>query len=99
MAIEVFLRDENGRTIDSVFGANLAPLMPAIDDASSPCLRFIDPYGDTIFNQSQSALLCTELLDRLESADGIDRGSLERVAELLEQCRDGIHLYVWFVGD
>jgi hypothetical protein len=101
MAIEVLLRNENGETVDSIMGVCLAPLIPAMDDQRSACLRFIDPYGDTIFNNLQAGTLRRELLAVLEAAAdmNVDRETIGRVVDLVERCGDGTHLYVWFIGD
>ena len=98
MAIEALLRDEQGATLDAVHGLCLRPLIPAMDDESSPCLRFIDPYGDTMFNACQAKALSRELASR-RHVDGIDQASIDRLAELIDRCADGTHLYLWFIGD
>ena len=99
MPIKAFLRDERGETLDSVLGLCLRPLIPAMDDGSSPCLRFIDPYGDTMFNVWQAKALLRELASRRSGADGVDQESIDRLAALVARCAEGIHLYLWFVGD
>jgi hypothetical protein len=64
---------------------------------SSVCLRFIDPYGDTIFNQLPA------LLDELRALHGgaaeTDfRKNVERLIGFLEASIE-IHTYVRFIGD
>ena len=98
MAIDVYLRNEQGETLDSVNGVFLQPAMPAMDDESSPCLRFIDPCGDTIFNRRQMAPLLREL-SKSRAIVGIDPESIDGIAALIERCAAGTHLYLWFVGD
>jgi hypothetical protein len=64
------------------------------------CLRFIDPYGDTTFDQLQLPILLAEL----ESL-GADRELDEELVVIralltfLEQARDQTHTYVKFIGD
>jgi hypothetical protein len=40
-------------------------LLPDHAKADSPCLRFIDPYGDTVFNYLQIPFLINELDETL----------------------------------
>jgi hypothetical protein len=64
------------------------------------CLRFIDPYGDTIFNRSQIPVLLDEL--RVLSAREPDAelaSILVEAAQFVERAVDQIHTYVRFVGD
>ncbi len=95
----MYLRNERGETLACVADVCLQPIVPAMDDASSPCLRFIDPYGDTVFNRWQARPLRDELLAAVETLDSAHRDSVSNVLSLLDQCAEGNHLYVWFVGD
>lgn len=76
-------------------GANVAGLLPALDDLAYPLLRLIDPYDDTEFSSNQMIGLLPEL-QRLyeEKRDPL----LEQVIKLAEKSRtDGT--YLTFVGD
>ena len=65
----------------------------------SSCVRFIDPYGDTVFNQLQIPALIEELEQMAHSSTSPEFrrrvGSL--VGFLHESC--DVHRYVRFVGD
>jgi hypothetical protein len=64
-------------------------------------LRGVDPYGDTVFNGIQAVELVAEI-ERLGTADDatpVERRGLDRLRVMAEQCRDSVHLYVWFIGD
>ena len=54
MPIKVVLQDIRGCAIDQVLDPNclLQRIWP-IEDGSFPLLQYIDPYGNTIFNQVQ----------------------------------------------
>jgi hypothetical protein len=66
---------------------------------NSVCLRFIDPYGDVVFNQVQLPVLIHELRDMIDHAqDASLKQRLGSVVEFLVASRD-IHVYVRFVGD
>lgn len=77
--------------------------MPAeILDLARPdsvCARFIDPYGDTVFNQLQLPPLIDELSAMARSASSAElRRRLRSVVEFLEASK-GMHVYVRFIGD
>lgn len=58
MGIDAKLQTEDGRILQEVFDPEdiLQRLLP-FNDESSSCLRFVDPYGDTTFNQLQIPVL------------------------------------------
>jgi hypothetical protein len=63
-------------------------------------LRYVDPDRNTIFNAYQM----DDLLRDLDIADGLvrtpqQRRSLDRVRVMAHRCKDGVDLYLWFVGD
>jgi hypothetical protein len=66
----------------------------------SVCLRFIDPYGDTVFNQLQVPQLIIELraLER-ELTDPKLRLALAGLLSFVENAVDKVHTYVRFIGD
>ena len=73
---------------------------PLLDDAASACLRFVDPYGDTVFNPVQAAVLSAELHSVLKKVDAEDdRACLARVADIADRCAVGVHVQLWFIGD
>jgi hypothetical protein len=69
MGIDVRVETESGEVQDEVLDdVNLTEkLLPEREDASSPCLRFVDPFGDTLFNQIQIPLVVAELEKRLRA--------------------------------
>ncbi len=65
----------------------------------SACVRFIDPYGDTVFNQLQLPVLIGEFEEMAKDAANAQvRDRLESVVAFLAASQ-GIHQYVRFVGD
>lgn len=63
------------------------------------CLRFVDPYGDTVFNQLQLAALASELSELRTSAPEVDlRSHIDRLLVFLAGSED-VHVYVRFIGD
>ncbi len=64
------------------------------------CLRFIDEYGDTTFNQYQLPILIEELESILpRSKDSAAKESLESVIAFIKKVDGRVHTYVKFVGD
>ena len=114
MAIVAELRNERGERIgrlpDPSGGAfdaagdfdGLLPLAEALWPlaASYLLLRYVDPYGDTVFNQLQMDDLLRDIdtAEHLASSD-VERRGLDRLRVIAQRCRNSVHLYVWFVGD
>ena len=64
------------------------------------CLQFIDPWGDSVFNQSQIPYLLKELCAELsEVVETGARVHLDKVIRLVERAVDETHTYVKFIGD
>ena len=64
------------------------------------CLRFIDPHGDTVFNQAQLPVLLAEL--RALSGRLPERELAPVLRELVafvQAAAGRVHMYVRFVGD
>ncbi len=99
--LTVELRNACGDVLDRVFDEGaIQHERPALDDPSSPCLRFVDPYGDTVFNPVQAAALSRELTAALETPGGsAGREHLARVIEIADKCAAGVHVHFWFIGD
>ena len=64
------------------------------------CMRFIDPWGVTVFNQRQIPVLLIELAEvRSSSTDAELSGHLEKVIRLAQQAVHSNHTYLKFLGD
>ena len=64
---------------------------------SGACLRFIDPIGDTVFNQAQIEVLAAELDALLVNASA--HPTLAAVRHFIEGARGKVHTYLKFIGD
>jgi len=75
-------------------------LLPDVSDVSFQCLRFVDPYGETVFNRLQMTQFLPEW-DRLRGrATTLDQKRLfQDVRRLAERCSNEPHLYLRFSGD
>jgi hypothetical protein len=100
MPISVEWQDEDGHVLARYEGPDLHASLFDHAEQDQVCLRFIDPYGDTTFNQLQVPVLLAELeslgADR-ELGDHLD--VIRALLTFLEQARDETHTYVKFVGD
>ena len=64
------------------------------------CLRFIDAYGDTVFNQAQMPVLLTELeADAALQDTTKDREHIEKIITLVASALGSTHTYIVFIGD
>jgi len=102
MPIEIFWQDENGQILEkSPTWFNPWSYMCEPQDLdSTSCLRFIDEYGDTTFNQYQISLLINELESiRQHSKNEEARESLELLIAFVRKAEDHVHTYIKFVGD
>lgn len=96
------LEDEEGGVVEEAAGDPhvLDPLLPDVSDLSYQCVRFIDPYGETVFNRLQMEQFLAEW-DRLRAlATTLDQKRVfQEVRRLAEKCGDEPHLYLRFSGD
>ena len=95
--------DEDGNELAAVASppaSKFASLIPPATASDFPCLRYIDHYGDTTFNQLQIAQL-TEDLNRLlaRSTDENTRQHLEAILALVRKAGGQVHTYIKFYGD
>lgn len=102
MGLTIKLESEDGGDLESVYDPRglIGRLLPHPDEESYCCLRFIDPYGNTVFNPLQMPTFLAEWR-RLYSAEISDdeRTLLDTVQTLAVRCRDDRHVYLKFYGD
>lgn len=99
VALHVYLEPEGGARLTLCRDAVGAAKYVCSRSEGSTCLRFIDPYGDTVFNRGQCAVLMVEWSVLTENAPPDLRPWMLDVAELVERCATDVHLYVRFEGD
>jgi hypothetical protein len=104
MGIEVAIVTETHTKIETVLDdlgviARLAMARwPGLTE--SLCLRFVEPWGDAVFNQTQLPFLLAELHSEVRLAtDAKFKEHLQRVVSLVESAQDQAHVYVKFIGD
>lgn len=102
MGIDIRVQDERGGVIRELLDPkSLVPtLLPEQDGTNSACLRFIDRYGDTYFNQIQIPVLLEELKSVVHSCPNAEaRAHGEAMVSLVASAVDQLHTYVRFIGD
>ena len=101
MGLTIELQTELGRMIQRVTDPTniLHKLLPSANDESSRCLRFIDWYGDTTFNELQMDEFLREWTALYSDANTDETTLLRQVESLAQICRDGHHRYLKFIGD
>ena len=102
MGIDLHWENENGdmRQMVSDDGFFVSELITASKREGSVCLRFIDPFGDTVFNQAQIPTLKAELSEIPEDALRDDvRKHRRKLLHLIDQAAGKTHTYLKFYGD
>ena len=102
MGLTVILQNEFGAPLLRVFDPKnlLHRMLPSNEDSSFPMLRFVDWYGDTVFNRLQLPELLEEV-GRLSSRAGTheEKALVNEILDLTAQAQRAPHLYVKFEGD
>jgi hypothetical protein len=63
-------------------------------------LTAVDPYGDTLMSEQESAVALNEVPDlRQRCSDEHQLAALDALATLLKQCAGTPGSYLWFQGD
>ena len=99
MGIDVRLETENAEPIGEPLYDQSGRLASALADAKGSQISFIDPYGNTVFNQLQLPVLVKELEAVLSHVAVPSREHLSGVIELLRQGLEKPHVYARFIGD
>src|SRR5260221_13412612 len=102
MGIDLRWEDEHGNQVAELLdtGSLVARFLPHFESQDFPCLRFVDPYGDTVFNQFQIRQVVAELerLSAQQHEPEVER-HLRAVLEFARKANDPVHTYIKFYGD
>jgi hypothetical protein len=93
--------EDGGRLAEVLDPTNILPrLLPSEDDDTYYCLRYIDVYGNTVFNRLQIEAVLRELgRIRLNAHGPGELELLDQLNELARRCKAEPHLYLKFYGD
>ena len=101
MGVDLIWQDENGKVREEIPDPKMciATIAFTLDLSGTVCLRFIDPYGHTTFNQRQIPILIKELeaiQDKISDYD--TQIHLLRVLELAERSKGEARTILKFRG-
>ena len=102
MSVGCALETERGKTIARVEDPQemLNSLIPPITETGFQCWRFIDEYGETVFNARQMDQFLEETaIPRTRTKEPEALRVLESIEELARRCQGQIHTYLRFSGD
>ena len=102
MGLNVLWQDERGEVIERgpIWTSPWKYVEGEAELQETCCLRFIDPYSDTTFNQFQIPILIEELKSLLpKSKDSQARENLESLINFIRKAEEQVHTYIKFVGD
>jgi hypothetical protein len=101
MGVDLIWQQENGKVLEEIPDPKMciATLVFTLDLSNTVCLRFIDPYGHTTFNQRQIPILIKELEAISPKVTDYDTQiHLIRVLELAGRSNGGKHTILKFIG-
>jgi hypothetical protein len=98
MGLTVRLQDEHGKPrCESDIGVDFH--IPT-GDVSFRLLCYIDPYGNTVFNQLQMETFLAEWENIRDDAKTQDEvAAWSSVKTFATKCKNDVHLYLRFMGD
>ncbi len=102
MGLKAVWQNEDGNPIDMVLDPknHLHRLLPSLDDESYQCLRFIDWYGDTVFNRLQIPTFLIEWERiKVKAESDEERELIHRIEKLARDSQLEPHFYLKFIGD
>ena len=101
MGIDLRWEDERGEQLAVLpDGGFVERFLPPEGSPDFPCLRFVDPYGDTVFNQPQITQLVLELerLSAQKHEPEVEQ-HLRAVLDFVRKAAGSVHTYIRFYGD
>lgn len=102
MGVDAHWENEQGTALETLDDPHnlVARFLPDHTDVEFACLRFVDPYGDTVFNQLQLPQLLEELrLLAQRPSDAAIHSHLAALTGLVQKASGEVHSYIRFYGD
>ena len=102
MGINVRLQTEEGELVEEAIDWDeaVSTFVTHHEDMSFSCLRFIDEYGDTVFNRLQMETFLEEWESvRIRAQTNTQKKMWNRIKGLAERCQKDLHTYLKFIGD
>ena len=101
MSLTIELVDEEGNEIDTTSDVDNYLIRLAYETPlkNSCCLRFIDPYGNTIFNRIQMTQFISEIDELINAVEYPEQKDvLMSIKSLAERCEQDVHKYIRIIG-
>lgn len=98
MGLTVVLEDENGDTIQTLQKEFNYIELESIAISDYQILKYIDFYGDTVFNCLQLEDL-TKDLEKLKSSGSKQQQIIDEILSLIKMSQQRTHTYLKFYGD
>ncbi|HWY75442.1 MAG TPA: hypothetical protein VN281_07490 [Verrucomicrobiae bacterium] len=104
MSIDIEWEDERGERLAHLPDPDYLVMrfLPQVGATGFTCLGFVDPAGDTVFNQAQITQFVSELERLLSERHAYEprvRTHLQAVLEFVRQAIGQAHTYIKFYGD
>jgi hypothetical protein len=102
MGMSIRLENRQGKATEEIpdLESLLSRFFPSWDDQSYHFLRYIDPWGETVFNHLQMDELISELRRvRLAASTEEQRAFVDAIEGLASRCKAGEDIYLKFIGD
>jgi hypothetical protein len=102
MGIDARLKRESGEVLGEVGDPRMILSRAAQRDlfVGTRLLKYLVPWGDTVFNQAQADDLATDIADvKRANPDPQLREILTQLEPLIALLSRETHAYLWFVGD
>jgi hypothetical protein len=100
VGLKVSLTTERGEILDSIDDPTNELHRMLSSTAGLTLLKYVDWYGDTVFNRLQMPQFRREwsILEGVARQQGAEEVH-ERIASMAARCAEEVHLYVKFEGD
>jgi hypothetical protein len=102
MGMSIRLENRDGKATEEIpdLGSLLSRFFPSWDDSTYHFLRYIDPWGETVFNHLQMDELIFELRRiRFKATTEEERAFVDAIEGMAGRCKDSDGLYLKFIGD
>jgi hypothetical protein len=99
--LTVSLEDENGNNLESLEDNGLlGSHIPPVSDKTYCCTKYIDLYGNTIFNRLQMDDFIEEMkIIQGKSENPHTKDIIDNIIKLANKSKSKPHLYLKFYGD
>jgi hypothetical protein len=100
LPFSITLETENHEVIETIYEIKWLLEFPDASDQNYCCIKYIDRYGNTVFNRLQMNDLIDEMKALKEKSNNQEVNNLiNKIVDLAEKCRGEPHLYLIFYGD